>query len=117
MRSADDLFIAVKTKEELARMMGILKEECNKVNVEKHTQKTHVLSNGIQEHVDNMKEVLELFKQKDADAKNMKLEKKQKRRDKFDETTGRANSVLKKEQPKKAKAAKARIEHTIIVET
>ena len=36
-------------------MMSILKEECSKVGFEMPTQKTNVLSNGIQEVTDNRK--------------------------------------------------------------
>ena len=104
LRFSDYLFIVAKSKGEFARMMSIMKEECIKVGLEMHTQKTQALSNGILEHADNRKEVLELFKQKDADAKNRELEKKQKRNDKLDETKGRANSVLKKEQPPNSKS-------------
>ena len=43
LRFADDLFIVGKSKEELVRMMGILKEEFSKVGLEMHTQKTDVL--------------------------------------------------------------------------
>ena len=40
-----------------------------------HTQKTNVLSNGIQEVTDNMKEILGMFKQKvtETETKNIKI--------------------------------------------
>ena len=56
-------------------MMNILQEECSKVRLEMHTQKTHVLSNGIQEVTDNRKEILGMFKQNVSEAEKRKLER------------------------------------------
>ena len=55
LRFADDLLIVAKCKKELSRMMSVLKEECSKVGLEMHTQKTQVLTNGIKETIDNRK--------------------------------------------------------------
>ena len=72
LRFADDLLIIAKTKEELSRMMTVLKEECQKVGLEMHSVKTQVLTNGLQEDCDLRKLVLKQFEDK---AKEDKLTK------------------------------------------
>ena len=81
-----------------------------------HTQKTQVLSNGIQENTDNRKEIVGMFKQKVTEAENKKLERQQKRGDKLDATKGRTNSALKNKKSRKGKVVKARNERAIIAE-
>ena len=91
-------------------MMSILKEECSKVGFEMHTQKTQVLSNGIQEAIDNRREILGMFKQKVTDAEKKKLERQQKRRDRFGTIKGRTKLALKNEKASKGKDIKTRKE-------
>ena len=62
--------------------MSVLEEECSKVGLEMHTQKTQVLINGINETIDNRKEIIGSFNEKLNEAKKAKLAKQQKRRDK-----------------------------------
>ena len=53
-------------------MMSVLKEECNKVGFEMHTQKTQVLTNGISDHCDNRRDILKHFNDKLNDDKQAK---------------------------------------------
>ena len=74
LRFADDLLIIAKSKEELSRMMSVLKDECKKVCLEMHSQKTQVLTNGIKEHCDNRRDILKHFNDKTNDDKKAKEE-------------------------------------------
>ena len=78
LRFADDLLIIAKSKEELSRMMSVLKEECNNVGLEMHTQKTQVLTNGISDHSDNRRDILKHFNDKLNEEKKTKDERKHK---------------------------------------
>ena len=69
LRFADDLLIIAKTKEELSRMMTVLKEECQKVGLEMHSVKTQVLTNGLQDNCDLRNLVLKQFEDKTKDDK------------------------------------------------
>ena len=69
LRFADDLLIIAKTKEELSKMMTVLKEDCQKVGLEMHSVKTQVLTNGLQENCDLRKIVLKQFEDKTKEVK------------------------------------------------
>ena len=61
-------------------MMSVLKEECIKVGIEMHTQKTQVLTNGISDHSDNRRDILKHFNDKLNEEKQAKDERKHKLR-------------------------------------
>ena len=64
LRFADDLLIIAKSKDELSKMMSVLKDECKKVGLEMHNVKTQVLTNGIKEHCDDRRDILTHFNDK-----------------------------------------------------
>ena len=113
LRFADDLLIVAKSKEELSRMMSVLKEECSKVGLEMHTQKTQVLTNGIKETIDNRKENIGSFKEKIYEAKKGTLARQQKRRDKRDTKKGVHKDAIRIKKDHKGKDGIALKEHTI----
>ena len=77
LRFADDLLIIAKSKEELSKMMSVLKEECHKVGLEMHNIKTQVLTNGIKEKGDDRRLILKQLDDKIKGDKKTKEEKKQ----------------------------------------
>ena len=109
LRFADDLLIIAKSNDELSRMMSVLKDECTKVGLEMHTQKTQVLTNGINDHSDNRREILKHFNEKLNDEKKAKLARKQKLKGKKPEQKGQSrkgNTKVKKSNTKKGAAKK-----------
>ena len=64
LRFADAILIMAKSKEELSKMISVLKEECKKVGLEMHNVKTKVLTNGIKEHCDDRRAILKHFNDK-----------------------------------------------------
>ena len=113
LRFADDLLIVVNSKEELSRMMSVLKEECSKVGLEMHTQKT---TNGIKETMDNRKEILGSFKEKINEAKKEQLAKQQKRSDKRGTKKGAHKDAKHVKQVRIGKEGIAPKEHKTIGE-
>ena len=69
-------------------MMSVLKEECTKVGLEMHAQKTQVLTNGINDINDNRREIFKHFNEKFNEVKKVKLAKKQKRKEKSTDHKG-----------------------------
>ena len=81
-------------------MMSILKEECNKVGLEMHTQKTQVMTNGISDLSDNRRQILNCFNDKQSDETKTKKAKKEKRQKHKKQTkTQRQSPISLKREP------------------
>ena len=68
LRFVDDVWFIAKGKEEFSQMLPVIKKECANAGLEMHSQKTKILTNGVNDEEDKRTDIIKGHKENNESA-------------------------------------------------